>query len=338
MSVFVVFCASSTAIDAVKIVTERGHRIDLLVGLETSNYDNDNVSGLVDVSKIAEKYNINYYKARSYSLSDKRDKDFFLGLEISLIWVAGWQRLLPKWLLEQCRYGALGGHGSPDGINLGRGRSPQNWALIMGLKEFKIALFKLTPGIDDGPVIDEKAFAYNSFDDIATSYKKVSLCMGEMVSKYLEKPKYEQETTFQSSNAKYFPQRTIGDGAIDWNCKAEEIYNFVRALSKPYPMARSMNGDSTVKFNALRPFDDKVSEAGVISFVFDDNSFLINCSDGRLIVDLYDAPEKWRPEINGKFSSFSKKDNLTGIIARHMEKFPNMDISDRLKNFLADTE
>ena len=162
--------------------------------------------------------------------------------------------------------------------------------------------------------------------------------MGEMVSKYLEKPKYEHKTTFQSSNAKYFPQRTTDDGAIDWNCKAEEIYNFVRALSKPYPMARSMNGDYTVKFNALRPFDEKAGEAGVISFVFDDNSFLISCSDGRLIVDQYDAPEKWRPEINGKFSSFAKKDNLTGIIARHRAKFPNMDISDRLKNFLADTD
>ena len=56
--------------------------------------------------------------------------------------------------------GVLGGHGSPDGISGGRGRLPQNWALILGAKRFDLALFKITPGIDDGPIIAKRSFFY----------------------------------------------------------------------------------------------------------------------------------------------------------------------------------
>ena len=47
----------------------------------------------------------------------------------------------------------IGAHGSCDGIVKGRGRSPQNWAFILGANKFKISLFKITSGIDEGDVI-----------------------------------------------------------------------------------------------------------------------------------------------------------------------------------------
>lgn len=38
---------------------------------------------------------------------------------------------------------------------------------------------------------------------------------------------------------RYLPKRTPGDGQIDWNRTNVEIYNFVRALTRPYPGAFS---------------------------------------------------------------------------------------------------
>ena len=43
-----------------------------------------------------------------------------------------------------------------DGILKGRGRSPQNWALLMGEKKFFISLFKISNGVDNGSIIITK--------------------------------------------------------------------------------------------------------------------------------------------------------------------------------------
>ena len=46
--------------------------------------------------------------------------------------------------------GVLGAHGSCDGITKGRGRSPLNWALMIGAKKFEVSIFKISDGVDDG--------------------------------------------------------------------------------------------------------------------------------------------------------------------------------------------
>ena len=102
-----------------------------------------------------------------------------------MIWVCGWQRLVPDWLIQQARLGVLGGHGSPDGIAGGRGRSPQNWALLLGCSQFVYALFLITEGVDNGPIISQRTFCYRPYDDIQVSYYRASLAMADMLCEVL---------------------------------------------------------------------------------------------------------------------------------------------------------
>ena len=59
---------------------------------------------------------------------------------------------------------------------------------MLGCEKFELALFSLTPDVDDGPILVERTFVISEFDDIDSSYKKASLLTGEMVSEILNNP------------------------------------------------------------------------------------------------------------------------------------------------------
>ena len=71
---------------------------------------------------------------------------------------------------------------------IGRGRSPQNWALITGAQKFYISLFVLTEGIDDGKIVDEKCFGYNEYDDIKIFVFQVIVVHGGNDFEFLSSP------------------------------------------------------------------------------------------------------------------------------------------------------
>ena len=142
------------------------NKIVAIIGVHPNSSVVPQISGYADVSLIGEKLGIPYFYVTKYSLKSQEDKELFEGIEYDLIWVSGWQRLIPDWLITSASYGAIGGHGSADGITKGRGRSPQNWALLMGQTKFHIALFKITPFTDNGDIILERSFDLTQNDDI----------------------------------------------------------------------------------------------------------------------------------------------------------------------------
>ena len=144
--------------------------------------------------------------------------------------------MIPDWLINKCRIGAIGIHGSADGITLGRGRSPENWALILNEKVFSISIFKIDSGIVSGNIIDTMNFHISGFDDIASSRYKMISHVGLMLIKLLGNPQtISLEGSAQLGEPRYLPQRIPSDGEIDWNRSAYDLYNFIRALTRPYP-------------------------------------------------------------------------------------------------------
>ena len=182
----IILCTLTTGLEVVSEVISRGIDIVCIIGLSPSLFIKDKISGYIDISDFASKRNIPFLLLDSYELKKELDKERILKLNYNLIWVCGWQRLIPNWLIDSAKFGAIGSHGSPDGIEGGRGRSPQNWALILGCKNFDLAVFKLTQGIDNGEIILEKSFFYNDDDDILISYYKCALLLSEMIFKIIK--------------------------------------------------------------------------------------------------------------------------------------------------------
>lgn len=278
-----------------------------------------------DYHDFCEKHKIRLIEVNSYSLSDEEDKRIISDLEIDIIITSAWQRLVPKWLLEHCKIGGIGVHGSSTGITQGRGRSPQNWALLSGMDKFYISLFWLSNGIDDGDIIATKEFRYELIDDIAISYEKESICIVQMVVDNFNNGNIQKHYgKKQVEKGKYLPKRVMSDGMIDWNRSCVEIYNFVRALTRPYPCAYTEVNDTKIKIidckyienesNLLSPYKCGEVIMNVENFVW------IKCRDGVIEIRKNTNEDISIVKTGDVMKECSFKKQIEEIIQRHEDE------------------
>lgn len=130
----------------------------------------------------------------------------------------------------------------------------------------------------------------------------------------------------------YLPQRIPNDGMIDWNRDSNQIYNFVRAQTKPYPGAFTIiNGKQLFIWDAI-PFDyfDSNNEypAGTVVHKYTSNGyFLVKCRNSLLLVKNYTGSNV---EMGNLLISANFKIQITEIIERHYRKFPKLIINDEI--------
>lgn len=327
----VVLCTVAGGVDVVLELAQRGLAPAALVGLHPDNADPDQVSGWIDVHPIGARLGIETLYARSYGLKSEADRTALTALEPDLILVTGWQRLIPKWLIELPQFGALGGHGSADGVHGGRGRSPQNWALLLGCRTFDYALFRITPGIDDGPILARRTFSYGPADDIQVSHFRASLAMADMIEEVLRHPERLKQGEPQPLEAFYYPQRMPGDGWADWNLPMVEVERHCRALTRPYPGLRAQADGTQIRIWDCLPFDDDVAqEPGTIGSCFAAGEFLVHALDGRLLVRAWSAEGNWYPRPRARLTGRPWQTQLTDIVTRHQQKYPDLPITSRI--------
>lgn len=328
-----VLCTVSTGLDAVAEVLRRGYKVQVIVGVHPDKADPVSISGWTDVAVFGGKWGIPYIHVERYDLKSETDRQALEAVAFDLVWVSGWQRLVPSWLIERAPLGVLGGHGSPDGIYGGRGRSPQNWAIMLGCRQFDLALFRITPGVDDGPVVTQRSFFYNEIDDIGVSYKKAALCMGEMMIEVLRNPVLLDQAQPQHGEAFYYPKRRPEDGYADWTLSCRDIWAHCRALARPYPglRTRTQQGQEMVIWQC-QPFDDRVDAVpGTISFVFEDGSLLVTCRDGRILVSDYTlSDEKKTIQPQQLLLSQDFAETMRKIIEAHGTRYHDMPLARRI--------
>lgn len=332
-------CTTTTGLDTVRLLHDR-IPIAGLIGLGPRAV-NDALSGVTDLSQDASSLGMMFLPIETYNLSSPEDRRKLLQLEIDLLIVCGWQRLLPEWLIKHVRFGCVGAHGSPSGISGGRGRSPQNWALIAGADTFEISIFFIDPGIDSGPIIASRTFPVTAQDDISSSYLKVSLLVAEMIADAFESGTlFQQDARAQFGESAYLPQRLPGDGAIDWNRTAVEIARFIAALGRPYPGAFSDLNGTQVKFWRSRPLQVDVKMRGNPGQVVLDTAsgaLIVQTGGGLILIDDFDAGGV--PVLRGvKFTSVNFRDQIAGIMRRHAASYPNLPIAAMVSDLMYSIE
>lgn len=273
-----------------------GVQIDYIISLTPEQSEKFCISGYYDYREIASEHQIKNYIPKSYNLKNKDDINFFKSNNFDLMIQGGWQRLFPSDVLNTLSIGAIGIHPSPDLLPKGRGRSPLNWSLIQNKKRQLLHIFLISDGVDDGEIIDYEYFEINSFDNIKTLYYKNSIITYRLLKNNLDKI-LAKNLVFkkQIGDASYFSKRTPQDSRILWNeMDVTEIYNLVRASTRPYPGAFTSNSNNNEKmyiWNA-QIFDHSIiysdSKIGEVVEIFD-NDLIINCLGGLLLVTDFDG-------------------------------------------------
>jgi UDP-4-amino-4-deoxy-L-arabinose formyltransferase/UDP-glucuronic acid dehydrogenase (UDP-4-keto-hexauronic acid decarboxylating) len=292
--------------------------LDRTAGSELNEY--------YDFEVYCERKKIAYIPVESYSLKNENDRSRLSLLDIDILLVLGWQRLIPEWLIELCSLGAIGMHGSPWGITAGRGRSPQNWALLLGMKKFYISIFWIDAKADSGAVIDTTEIDYTDTDDINSSYLKCSILTADLIIKNIRNNRIAlRQGTKQEGETFYLPQRIADDGKIDWNREGKDIYNFVRALTKPYPGAFTKLGDEIIYIWHVVYLDIKADvwskqAEGTIVQIQPNGQLIVKCKNGFICVDNYETKNNFKMCEGDLFESANFCRQIDEIVERHYSK------------------
>lgn len=158
-----------------------------------------------------------------------------------------------------------------------RGRNPLNWALINGERSLGVTAHFIDEGIDTGDIIFQDIIPISNEDTYSTLLDKAiqacPTCLCKAVE-LLERDNFipiRQDTIHPTGT--YFGQRRVGDEVLDWHLSSERIYNFVRAITKPGPGARTfVNGKKEIAIITSRMIENAPEYISTMGEVVGKNS------------------------------------------------------------------
>jgi methionyl-tRNA formyltransferase len=182
-----------------------------------------------------------------------------------------------------------------------RGSAPINWALIKGEEKTGNTLMWLNIGVDTGKIIDQHEFEINLYDSCKTLYENVAKSNKIMLERSL--PLIEKGGRIgkpQKDNGEdILLRRRPEDGLIDFNKSSFELYNFIRALTRPYPGAFFLYKDQKIiiwKASYSKLFKTSKATGVVVDniYSFEENecAVLVSTKDGALIINEIETETK----------------------------------------------
>ncbi|MAF85440.1 MAG: hypothetical protein CL875_03010 [Dehalococcoidales bacterium] len=235
---------------------------------------------------LALKYGIPRHKISDVSVP--LDTSKIRELQPDIIFCIGWPQIIKGGILQIPQHGCVGIH--PTLLPERRGGAPINWCLIDGLSKSGVTLFYFSEGVDSGDIIAQREYEITLKDTAATVMSKATDIAVELIKEYyplLEKgkaPRLPQE----EAKATYTRRRRPEDGIIDWNRTSLSIYNWIRALTLPFPRAFTYwNGEKVAIWEAelLMGYKPRFDiQPGEILDIMDKKGIAVATGDSCLLV------------------------------------------------------
>ncbi len=220
------------------------------------------------------------------NINSEQFKESLRGINFNLIVSLAFNQIFKKPLLDMPKYGAINCHAGkfPDYI----GRTILNWALSNDEKEFGITVHFVDEGIDTGDIIAQESFPITDNDNYNSLLEKSYLHCADLL--YSSLIKIFNNNYIRVSQATIHPIgfycgiRGEGDEIIDWNKSSRDIFNFIRAISKPGPIATTLNKGKKVTINNSNYIEDAPCYLGNAGQVLSktEKGFLIKTNDSFL--------------------------------------------------------
>ena len=140
---------------------------------------------------------------------------------------------------------------------------------------------------DSGPIVAQVEVAISPDETATTLYERIASAHVELIRDTVPKliagtaPRTPQDLRRASA----WPKRTPADGIIDWDTRARYLYDWVRALTRPYPGAFTYLGDEKVVVWRARPVD--APAAAPAGTVVDERPEgpIVACGEGALLLE-----------------------------------------------------
>lgn len=278
-------CVESSEIFLKTLVEYKANIIGVITKKE-SKFNSD----FVDLSLICKENNIRYLYVENINAPESLE--FIRELKPDIGLCLGWSQLLRPEVLDLFPKGVVGFH--PAALPKNRGRHPIIWTLVLGLSETASSFFMLDAGADTGQLLSQVKIPILYEDTARTLYDKI---MGSAKEQLLELWDHICEGSVciingEGQQANTWRKRNRNDGKIDWRMSGTNIYNLVRALTKPYVGAHFEYDNREYKVWRVRELPDdgfENIEPGKIISVSDDGRFKVKSGEGIVEVIQYDG-------------------------------------------------
>lgn len=221
---------------------------DIRLSFICVRYNSNNII----LKNYAKKYKIKFLKYKDVNSDEfikviqKYNCDLFVSMSFDQIFKNKIINI-PKYKIINCHAGKLPFY---------RGRNILNWVLINDEKEFGITVHYIDKGIDTGDIILQKIYKISDKDNYKTllerSYIKCAEILYEAILMFKKgKPKSQKQSDIHPLGF-YCQKRVKGDEFLNWSQTSRDIFNFVRAICKPGPMARAFLKKKEMKINKVK--------------------------------------------------------------------------------------
>ena len=259
-------------LSCIEAIYEIGGKFDLLITLKDEKAKNK--SGRIYLDEIAEKNGAPLLKINN--INDVEVLESLKKYEIDWLFIIGWSQIAKKDVLNAPTCGCVGMH--PTLLPKGRGRAAIPWAILKGLDETGVTLFKLDEGVDTGEIIGQGIIKMAKDVDASVLYKEVDEMHVTLIKKYWNDIVSGNVTLTKQdeSQATVWEGRKPEDGEIFESMTCEEADRLIRAVTHPYPGAfykkdgkkyiiwkadfSKENGMFKIKDGYINPIDYEVEE------------------------------------------------------------------------------
>ena len=255
------------------------------------------------IHSLVKNFGGNYYLWEDIRNSNQQ---FWKNLSIDIIFIVSWRYYIPPEIYTNAKIGAYLFHDSLLPEN--RGFSPTIWSIINGKSYTGVTLLEVDDQIDSGDIISQARVPFCSNDEIpkildlvTKQYLKIlanninNLIKGDII-----------KTPQNHTLATYNPKRTKIDNMINWNHSAKQIYNLIRALTKPYPGAFTyLNKKKIIIWKALVVKDahSKINNVpGSVIKIIKNKGVVVKTGKGNIIIKVIQVensgPQNFNDIIN----------------------------------------
>jgi methionyl-tRNA formyltransferase len=220
-----------------------GGNLDLLITLKDEKAKNK--SGRIYLDDIANEHNAPLLKIDN--INNQEVLSALKEYQIDWLFIIGWSQIAKIDVLGTPTYGCIGMH--PTLLPIGRGRAAIPWAIIKGLKETGVTMFKLDEGVDTGDIIGQAVISLNKTTTATELYKKVNDMHITLIAKYWDEIVNNKITLIKQNEAlaTEWPGRKPEDGELLESMTMDEADKLVRAVTHPYPGAFYIDGEKTIR-------------------------------------------------------------------------------------------
>lgn len=217
------------------------------------------------------------FQPATWKTPESRAEWTSLGVDLAIVVAYG--HILPRWMIDSCALGVWNLHFSI--LPRWRGAAPVNHAILAGDAETGVALMRITPGLDEGPVLAQSRRPIGAADTAPELLQLLAADGASLLSEWLGRLLTGAvEPIAQAGEPSFAGKLTRDMARLDPDLPAAAIHRQVRAL-QPWPGTELSLDGVAVKVCGVGAIGPTEDPAAVLRW--DRRGARLACGDGQAV-------------------------------------------------------